>query len=637
MHLTRETHALRHEHVAKRTPFERRGRRQMPATLHHPQAAQVTRALAPTGGFDEHVRPQQRSQQRLAPIARNLLAIDDEGDGVWHRTTNASAAIQGSPEDGIAWYVARRVMTDARVESPESRHEADTPPADVIVISDLHIGRGKNPATGRYFNLEAFFYDRDFERFCRYICDDASARGTQLRLILNGDVFDFLRVEPVDPTDDPDRVEKRRRDRQTPAAIVRIVSEILAGHPGLVRGLAYVLRFAEKVVFLPGNHDLELQWSSVQNEVRRALLAEVQHQAGEEAAKRASSRLHFEPWFYHEPGRLWVEHGCQYDPENSYTYLLRSGIESEPDSVHQAEYDLPLGNFFQRYLYNAFGHITFIVPSSRANVRYSKWLLGHEPRLLFRVLKSHVPFLWQVGRRMARYKGPARRAIQEAHERELAALAASSGLGDKVRAIDDLKQQHADVVAALRALAWQLTKLAGVALGVAVLSAGLWFAGWLAINQLRLGFGVKTLLLLMFNFFMLLGLGIGAAYGFLRTPAAVSPRPLRRAAQRIIEILDVPIVAFGHTHDEEVWPLRRPSGERAWYYNTGTWIAVFTHDVLLPRERVQFTFLRVRGQETELLHWSPGRAEPLPVILLDEGTRDLRQLGAPPTTDSQNG
>ena len=524
-------------------------------------------------------------------------------------------------------------MTDAQVEERDAGREATPPaPPDVIVISDLHIGRGKNPATGRYFNLEAFFYDRDFERFCRYICDDAAARGVKLRLVLNGDIFDFLRVEPVDPTDEPDRVEKRRRDRTTPAAIVRIVAEILAGPPGLARGLAYVLRFAEEVIFLPGNHDLEMQWSSVQAEIRRALLAEVESQAGEEAAKRADQRLRFESWFYHEPGRLWIEHGCQYDPENSFTYLLRSGLESEAASVHQAEYDLPLGNFFQRYLYNAFGHMTFIVPSSRANIRYSKWLLTHEPRLLLRVLKSHVPFLWQVGRRMARYKGPAKRAMQESHEHELSALAESSGLGDKLRSIDALKQEHADAVAALRALGWQLTKLAGVVLGVAVLSAGLWFAGWLAINQLRLGFGVKTLLLLIFNFLMLFGLGVGATYGFMRSAVAVSPRPLRRAAQRIIDALDVPIVTFGHTHDEELWPLSRPSGGRAWYYNTGTWIAVFTHDVLLPRERVQFTFLRVRGHEAELLHWSPGRQEPLPVILLDEGTRDLRQLGAPPTT-----
>jgi hypothetical protein len=50
--------------------------------------------------------------------------------------------------------------------------------------------------------------------------------------------------------------------------------------------------------------------------------------------------------------------------------------------------------------------------------------------------------------------------------------------------------------------------------------------------------------------------------------------------------------------------------------------------VFLPRERVQFTFLRVRGLEAELLQWSPGRDRPMPVILLEEDSLDFG--GGPP-------
>ena len=92
---------------------------------------------------------------------------------------------------------------------------------------------------------------------------------------------------------------------------------------------------------------------------------------------------------------------------------------------------------------------------------------------------------------------------------------------------------------------------------------------------------------------------------------------MRRAAGQIGGLLGVPLVVFGHSHDEVVWRLPRHEGV-TWYYNTGTWIAVFTHDQLLPRERVQYTFLRVRGDAAELLHFSPGRGEPIPVILLEE-------------------
>ena len=88
----------------------------------------------------------------------------------------------------------------------------------------------------------------------------------------------------------------------------------------------------------------------------------------------------------------------------------------------------------------------------------------------------------------------------------------------------------------------------------------------------------------------------------------------------------MPIVTFGHTHDEVVASFPRRGG-RGWYFNTGTWLAVFTHDVLVPRNRVQYTFLRVQGHEADLLQWSPGRDRPMPVVLLEDGP-----LAGPPAT-----
>ena len=99
--------------------------------------------------------------------------------------------------------------------------------------------------------------------------------------------------------------------------------------------------------------------------------------------------------FYYEPGRIWVEHGCQYDPECSFEFPLRKRLALLPEAIHKAEKDLPLGTFFQRYLYNGFGNITFIVPNSKSNFRYLRWLILNRPRLLARVLRSQVPFLLQ--------------------------------------------------------------------------------------------------------------------------------------------------------------------------------------------------------------------------------------------------
>src|SRR5688572_657951 len=68
---------------------------------------------------------------------------------------------------------------------------------DIIVVSDLHLGRGKNPYTGRYYELEAFFYDEDFRTFCEFLCREAQERGRRLKLVFNGDTFDLLRLDPL--------------------------------------------------------------------------------------------------------------------------------------------------------------------------------------------------------------------------------------------------------------------------------------------------------------------------------------------------------------------------------------------------------------------------------------------------------
>jgi len=528
---------------------------------------------------------------------------------------------------------------------PDDEVAADRPPAaaadrgplhDVVVVSDLHLGRGKNPDSGRYFSLEAFFYDEDFRRFCRYLIADARVRAVPLRLVFNGDVFDLLRVEPLPAGPDASARERRYGPDGGETSAARMVAEILAGHPVFVDAVAELLASGVEVVFLPGNHDIELQLDDVQVELRRALLERVGDGAQGDAAEavaRADAGLRFAPWFHHEPGRLWIEHGCQYDAESAFRYpLRRSHPGADPAGAEaEAEADLPLGNFFQRYLYNSFGHITFIVPSTRANFRYLRWMIAHRPALVAKVLTSQLPFVFQLLRRLRSGLAPGRQALQATHEERLATLARESGLGERLLAIDALKGVRHDLVEALFALGYQLFKITSASLMGALCVLGLWFAGFQTINQLRFGTGLKAALFLMLNFLFISAAAAGAAYALLRGPPDTPPTPLFRAARFIAGLVDVPIVTFGHTHDEALWRIDRPSGAPAWYYNTGTWIAVFTHDDLMPREQVQFTYLRVRGLSAELLQWSPGRGEPLPVILLDEETRwgPVHPKGAP--------
>jgi hypothetical protein len=312
-----------------------------------------------------------------------------------------------------------------------------------------------------------------------------------------------------------------------------------------------------------------------------------------------------------------LEHGCQYDAESSFRYFLRGRAGDRPDALAELERDLPLGSFLQRYLYNAFGALTFIVPSSRANFRYFRWLVTNRPALLVRVLASHGPFGFQLVRRLGGLVGPPK-GLERAHAEALQQLAAESGLKEKLLAIDQLKIVPPSLAVAARAVLLPVLKLGGLGLLLAMASVGVWFSLFNFITHLNINFVLETVLFLVLNLATVMVLLLGLTYALARQPLDVRPQPLRKSAQRIVDQLGVRVVSFGHTHDEVLWRLRHPSGEPAWYFNTGTWIAVFSHETLVPREALQFTFLRVRGREAGLFHWSPGRKRAVPVVLMDE-------------------
>lgn len=502
------------------------------------------------------------------------------------------------------------------MHAAESNQPAGAP-RELLIVSDLHLGRGFNPATNHWHRLETFFYDDDFRSFCEWLCRDAAERGARVALVLNGDVLDLLRIEPQ-ADHAAGGIERRFGPPVTAPVAASMVRAILCGHPAFADALAAVLAAGHEVILLPGNHDLELQWEPVQDEVRRAVASRL---AARGAPADGLARLRFEPWFLYEPGRIWVEHGCQYDPENAFRFPLRRKLADSPEAVTLAERDMPFGNFFQKYLYNAFGSINFIVPSSRANYRYFRYLLANRPRLLLSVVRSHGPFLLQLLRRLARAPAAAwQREAEQAHAAELAELAARSGLGARLHEIDGLRYVGADAARAASGLLRQGAKLAAGTAVVAVAAMLVWAATWQALDSLMLGFGWKALLsLVLYLVFGAVGLTALVAAA-LRVPVDAPPRALGAAAARIAELADVPLVVFGHSHDEGVSRIPRPSGG-AWYFNTGTWIAVFADDVLVLRERVQYTFLRVRGVEGELLQWSPGRGRPMPVVLLETERR----------------
>src|SRR5262245_54174428 len=125
-----------------------------------------------------------------------------------------------------------------------------------LVVSDLHLGTGVR--RGEINPFEDFRHDDEFAELLAH--HDAEAGDGELELIMNGDIFDLLKVKiggrwPAEITDEV-ATEKLR--------------QCLDGHPRFVRALRDFLRKkGRRIVFLPGNHDLDMVMAGPQELFRR--------------------------------------------------------------------------------------------------------------------------------------------------------------------------------------------------------------------------------------------------------------------------------------------------------------------------------------------------------------------------------
>ena len=82
------------------------------------------------------------------------------------------------------------------------------------------------------------------------------------------------------------------------------------------------------------------------------------------------------------------------------------------------------------------------------------------------------------------------------------------------------------------------------------------------------------------------------------------------------------VVDLGHTHDAELFALKRNGSE---YFNTGTWTKVFSEEERLIRSEVEFVFLQgVRSGPNDLrldfMEWNDGAVRAAPFLkLFEEG------------------
>lgn len=222
-----------------------------------------------------------------------------------------------------------------------------------VILSDIHLSNAepphpKNPLWKRYKSRD-FFVDESFARFLKYI---QGLIKEPIELILNGDIFDFDSVMTM-PDKPPYHVSwlERTRGLHSEEAKSRFKMEvILRDHETFVRALKEFVLGGNKVIFVIGNHDMELHWPGTQAAIRDAL--------GLPADKQEWIR--FCEWFYISNQDTLVEHGNQYD---AYS-LCANPVHPLIKKAGKIYVRIPFGNLANKFMLNGMGLFNPHVPSA---------------------------------------------------------------------------------------------------------------------------------------------------------------------------------------------------------------------------------------------------------------------------------
>lgn len=492
---------------------------------------------------------------------------------------------------------------------------------NLLIVSDLHLCEGFDPKTGRFSRLEDFLYDDAFARFLRYhetIKNQPRFGGRPWLLIFNGDLMDFMQVVSL-PTDGRllrlvRGVEKHRElppeERDYGLGTTAPESEwklarIARGHQGFFAVLGWFIACGNRVVVVKGNHDAEFYWPEVQErfreEVRRAYARErvLLGEGPPLTASMVKERIQFYPWFYYEPGRVYVEHGGQYESSCHFRDYVKPLSPEDPRSLY-----LPWGSMFVRYLFNKIEDVHPFADNVKPPTRYLMWAFRKDPLMTVYLVVTRA---WIFAR-----------AYWRAVRRQMMEIASGEPLA-KEPPDPVLVPLPPEVAARIAALARRWAGGSRQAWKALILQALYYIFSGTVLGLLALSL-LEGLWLLAI---VLLAVMIAAhlAHRVWRRRVYSFDDLLVRVARDLEQVLGpehaVGYIVMGHDHLASIQRM-----ERTWYVNTGAWVQLYERSG--PVEgREALTFFRLRWGHRgapELLRWDDAAGAPARLPLgLDMG------------------
>lgn len=129
-----------------------------------------------------------------------------------------------------------------------------------LVLSDLHLGIGKDLPDGTLNTLEEFYFDQKFAEFIKFYTSGDYV-DCDVELIMNGDIFNFLQID----------YKGHFVGVITESMSVNKLNRIIQGHQLFFESLKEFSALGHKLTYIIGNHDQEMLWPRVREVLNEAV------------------------------------------------------------------------------------------------------------------------------------------------------------------------------------------------------------------------------------------------------------------------------------------------------------------------------------------------------------------------------
>jgi UDP-2,3-diacylglucosamine pyrophosphatase LpxH len=410
-----------------------------------------------------------------------------------------------------------------------------------VVISDIHLSEvERGDGLWMRYRQEPYSPDRAISSMLDALL--ARVAGDELVLVLNGDIFDLDAPRVVD-----DESVFHDLPRNAEHA-VPMMQAILRDHPVFVSAVARVLAAGHTVVFISGNHDVQLTLPEVRDVVRERLITATRALDASLDRGALEPRIVFRAWFHITTDGILIEHGNQYDSYCCYRYPMA------PFAGDSQEIQPTMGSLATRNLISRMGYFNPHVDDSFM-LSFFGYIVHWARYYLFS--RRSLAFAWALGAgrtivELVRRRDPESRA----RRRQNIALAAREN-GVHVRYV----ARHARLFARpaeddLGAVMRELWVDRVLLIGATALFAGLWIT--FARGALVAGAAIAPALI--FGYELLVP----------KPTLEQTWRRVGRYARRVAAVHRARAVVFGHTHHpEEAWE------NGVFIGNSGSWSAAY--------------------------------------------------------------